>query len=170
MSVPALVLWPISAMLLEISLNFERYHCHFKNEGENISFFVSFNVTPSEVYSQGTLCRCPEISDLSPHGSQHFQSWSMIDQQVGNSPREDRAPDMCTQMTFALNLHARLLLSPVKQPCSHILRVLPPVRTRPVLSSPSPCSSCSVHDPFEDEELRLCNRERSGVTGKHQGS
>lgn len=82
----------------------------------------------------------------------------MIDQQVGNSPREDRAPDMCTQMTSALDLHAWLLLSPVKQLCSHTPWVLPRVRTTPVPSSPSLCSSCSGHDPFEDKELRLCNR------------
>lgn len=36
----ALVLWPIPAMLLEISLNFERYHCHFKREGENTFPFL----------------------------------------------------------------------------------------------------------------------------------
>lgn len=82
----------------------------------------------------------------------------MIDQQVGNSPREDRAPDMCTQMTSALDLHAWLLLSPVKQLCSHTPWVLPRVRTTPVPSSPSLCSSCSGHDPFEDKELRLCHR------------
>lgn len=38
--VSAPVLWPILAMLLEVSLNFERYHCHFKREGENTFSFL----------------------------------------------------------------------------------------------------------------------------------
>lgn len=61
--VSAPVLWPILAMLLEVSSNFELSLSFLKGGRKFFFFFVSFNVTPLEVYSQRALPGCPEISD-----------------------------------------------------------------------------------------------------------